>query len=735
MSLASYATHAIPLTPFQWNVTDLPGAVVKQYSFPHDFVLNPASMVFGNNAFLATGFRFTIQISGTSFHQGRLVAYWSPEGFISAQFTTWTVMAHVDLDASTSCNVELVVPFVHPQNWLNTLDQTTGANSLNTVGTLAFVVQNQLGAATLASQALDVTTYVALASPLIRVLTYNHPTPFGVPITDVTHQSGVDLGKTASSLVGSLFGKDAGKMAGQAVSLAETLGPLLGVLDHPNTSMNGPTDRTFSDFTHSFGGVASTRLGLKQDTMHVAPAGVFATDADEMDLRQLVKLPSLFKTLPWTSSNVSGDLLTSGPMSPTWFYDNSRSTALLDVFDPTLLAYVANAFTLWKGGIVLTIETIASEVQRGRLLLSFHPGLYSNPTFDQAKQNMHWELDLRQNKTFRIALPYVSISTYKLVNPIYFPTPPYNDSNSTGTWALFVLNGLAQNPVAPQEVDINIKVSADDDFDVRFPGLSYPYSFPIGATDVEHQSAVIEGEDMTREEAAVEDVARVIAPVGVDYPEDHMNLGNLLKRPFFRFGMTIPATATSRYVQACSISGSPPQSLTAAGDILSYFSGMYRHYVGPMRFSINTDCSRNQRAMAYAIQDFRSSPSADYVTPTDLAVDVFTAFTNGFMDAYNLAQQQSFDVTMSWGSPYSKAFLRRDLFGEKTVPDGSPLFGNGALRVVLFTKEEVNFHVFSSLGDETRFLDFIGPRTLTLPKASLTREVSSISTPWEFLQP
>lgn len=620
------------------------------------------------------------------------------------------------MDASQSMNVVLNAQFTHPWNFLNSLDLTTGANSFNQMGALTFIVLNKLTTVTEATQSLDITVYAAMIAPKVRMLTFNH-TPVWSQVPAIEFQSGSlgvsGLANAFAPVADSLFGKGTGKTVKTVGSVADAIIPFLGMLDHPSMAVNAPVDRTFSDITHGVGGVAGTRLGLSQNTMLIPDKDNFVSGVDEMNLRTLCALSTFAQTVSWSTTRASGDLLYSTAVHPAAFYRWNDTTTYTDYYANTL-TYISNAFELWKGSLTIRLDFIASAIQRGRLIAAFLPGVYGTPTLTQALQNTHYPLDIRENNSFTIDLPWTSVSTYKRVPRIDTITPTNLPIESTGTFAIFVLNSLSTtSSVAPSSIDMNVYVSSGADFDLQQPRVHPGYQI-VNPPPVVFQSGVLEGDVIVRD-TPLDPVSVIPQPTTVHYPEDHMDLGNLLKKPSYRGFFEVPRAETRAWRRIALISGSPTVAATKGYLLHNYFSSMYRHISGPMRFSILTDCTRTTPARLFAISDYSAGVPVDDFSVGTITSAAAESLLNGWFDAFNLSQQQSFDVTMMWGSPFSKLFTTAAV-GDKTAPGFSGLANNGSLYLITDSLVAFSGIVMAAFADETRLMDFIGPPVLRIVK-------------------
>jgi hypothetical protein len=622
---------------------------------PFDFQINPFAMAHSNYAFMNADVVIRFQLSGTKFHQGRLIAYWNPILKIpNTTLTRNTVMPHILIDATKSINQELTIPFSHIFSMINSLD----VDAYNTIGTLTLKVMNPLTTGASGAQAINLTMYGHYSMPHLR-----NPTHLHVP----NFAQGDDL-----------FG-DIGK-------IAEMVLPLLGNLDHPCDSNVPMRDHTFSDVTHGDGGIRSVRLAGTQTETENIQKHTLDTLTDEMNLNVILKIPNYYKTLTWDSTKVSGETLIVMRNAPAHFATTEK-VGTVDYIYPTTLAYTSLAYQLWRGDIIYRFDVIATDFHKGRLLVTYTP-FATQLSFEQALNQTQWTLDIQELHQFEIKVPYMSTSPY------LYCDDETNMSHITGMVQVFVLNELAYPGDVSPHVEINIYVSAGDGFEYKYPKWKQSINVAQGME---------EGTTESREAAMNSQGAAAIEKdtlVSGGLAGNHMNLQSMCRRPAFR---SFPEMKKSESAPAIFLKiQTTPTHTTEVRGYVTHMSHMYRFMRGPMRYAFAFNTNRTENGVITFSQNYDFGPESittEAINPEHLL--------GGFTDIINLANQQAAEITTSWISPYVKTLIG-PASPQTWRSNGTNLIVGGLLA------KDTRVLIMHSLADETRLSYFLGPPSYVL---------------------
>jgi hypothetical protein len=180
------------------------------------------------------------------------------------------------------------------------------------------------------------------------------------------------------------------------------------------------------------------------------------------------KIPSRHTIASWTTAQSTGTML--GPSTGFWVTpaDCSRAlTAGVATVDTTMLAYAQNVFFFWRGGIRFTIECLPSHFHQGQLFIAFNPTL-DLLSLDQARNCTSATIDLGVTNRTSMDIPFVARADY-----LNTSAKPGKDSftldECVGRLFIFVQNPLVNNGTVANSIDVNVYISALDDFELKVP--------------------------------------------------------------------------------------------------------------------------------------------------------------------------------------------------------------------------------------------------------------------------
>jgi hypothetical protein len=405
-----------------------------------------------------------IQLNGTPFHQGQLVMGFVPfdirvqdtpglPGYFSV--VGLTGFPSVQISAADAQSSELKIPFIHFYDYLMT-------NTINdiTLGSVYLKILNPLKFSTGASPSLTVTISLYADSPEVHVPMFDHPVLYTTSLecepTGLFSNVGAAVGHLTTGNLKGFF--DSGSKAQKNVA---------DLFDKPAyISTPQKTISPLSAMSHGKGTETTFRLGLDPSAQSVKPSEVFGV-MDEMTMEHVIQTPMLFHQFEWTDMRASGDLLTSFTLNPRLSYQ--EETTPVPVFQPTYLAWMASAFSFWRGGFRIHADIISTHFHSGRMLIAFVPNVPgSAPTLQQAYSCPNVILDIKTTSKIDFVVPYLSNMPYKTTD---------NETVSRGIIGniyIYVLNQLVHPDNVAPSIDVNLYISADKDFE-----FSVPRDFPL----------------------------------------------------------------------------------------------------------------------------------------------------------------------------------------------------------------------------------------------------------------
>jgi hypothetical protein len=494
------------VTSFDWALTDAVGTYLAPITAGMTAVDVPFDLL--QNDLVAAPFeRFTywradkiivrIQLTASRFHQGRLGVFFMPSmkktaDVIPVDFlpTRWTQMQHGFLDPANGTVLEMELPFRHYKGWLDLTIQ-------DSLGQLYFPVLNQLQAATGASTTVQVKVFVSIPNSDFRV-----PRPGGTSfssrMTMVRPESGF-FANLAHGIGGELDNLVESILPHEITSAAAAI-----CLDKPAVT-EYPLPLTNKDQQY----LSSSRAVENLERMALEPAAQYLTTdqfgdgIDELDMGFLLRKRNYLTTFNWKATDVVGTVLFETPTSPTHLLKRQTLASPTAAFTPTIMGYLANLFTYWRGSIVLTLQVVGTAFHEGRLDFCNHPGLLNAPADYKAaaSQYINSQTIRNTNNTIEIRIPYLADTPWKRVWA--GQTIEEGGPSAAGMRALDFILGCFSVRVAVQlknpnnvanNVDVNVFIAAGEDFEFHTLSLTNSFMIPNVHIDLGKKKSVKKNE-------------------------------------------------------------------------------------------------------------------------------------------------------------------------------------------------------------------------------------------------
>nr|QLL27728.1 putative capsid protein [Leveillula taurica associated picorna-like virus 1] len=475
----------IQISQVDWSVTQSRNTNIVELRYP-DLLGLQESLVYRTlrmYAFYRISPVFRVQINATVFHQGQLIVSFDPfelctssPEFYSFTHIYATGLPNVKIMASYSDAVELKIPFTHPRSFFS----TNSTEPYNTLGTFRITVLNPLIAAEGASSTLSVTTWVYGIDAQVHVPIQDHDLELNYeedefePTAKVSNKesssqslfsSVLNQGKTAlgnvTDIVGNVISGNIGQALRSGQGLIDTLGNVFG-FDYPSRTVQPPkTISPIENLSLAKGVSQSQRLALDPFSLHKLHDDIALESMDGMNLKRLMQMPMLLTQFTFSSTSTRGTLLKSIIVNPC------ISPVIGGSLQRSYLSYISNGFVYWSGGIVYDIEIVATKFHSGKLIFAYEPNVVTPPSYLSVSDSLpNVIVDIQQSSTARFIVPYTSTTSMK---DTFMPMDGDIVDSATGILCCYVQNTLAfASNVAPS-IEINVYVSASNDFSLYVP--------------------------------------------------------------------------------------------------------------------------------------------------------------------------------------------------------------------------------------------------------------------------
>lgn len=200
---------------------------------------------------------------------------------------------------------------------------------------------------------------------------------------------------------------------------------------------------------------------------------------DEMSFEFFRNRESLIGTFDWIPARAPNDILYSVPVQPMQAFAAPRTFPASTLgITTTPTSMVAMPFEYWRGGLRFRIQVMSSSFHKGRLLLVWDPAGFGGPPEVQVQRSI--VLDISDSRTYTYDIGWGSEKPALEVGPVNnfslpiattwstvgaVPKTPFNN----GTFNIYVLNKLTHSSGSTDPIQINVYMTALDDFECFMP--------------------------------------------------------------------------------------------------------------------------------------------------------------------------------------------------------------------------------------------------------------------------
>lgn len=239
-----------------------------------------------------------------------------------------------------------------------------------------------------------------------------------------------------------------------------------------------------------------TSLAFLEKDIIPDQADVVGIDTD-MDILRRLKIPTRYRTASWTTSSAVKSSLAEVFVHPmlSEVLEETIDSVLYQTFQNTPLSYFGGQFLLWRGSIKMEVEVVATNFHQGQLLIVFNPDIVLGLTFDPSRTCIQATIDLSTENRTVMEIPFVTNCDYLYTtqNPAVAAT----QDNALGRFNVFVQNVLQTNANISDTIDVNLYISAGDDFEFRVPYRSEQQVLYEGVWQMESAEEVLVNENVT----------------------------------------------------------------------------------------------------------------------------------------------------------------------------------------------------------------------------------------------
>lgn len=387
----------------------------------------------------------------------------------------------------------------------------------------------------------------------------------------------------------------------------------------------------------------SFSLGAITDNEVSVLPGFGGTNVDEMDIVSLATRPAVIDNAIWSTSMVYGSVLETILMCPNPKPMSRTVAGSIVIYDHTPASFVAEMFQYWRGSVVLTFKIVKTKFHSGRLLVTFSPSVASVgttvSTIDESSYEYRTIVDIREESTFRIQIPYTSSQQYLRC---YRSGANFNEN--FGTVQLMVLDPLVAPASVGSSVTIHIEQSMGPDCE-----FAVPYRMDmmpvLGATPQMGDPCMASDSTIGNTIIPVNDGLMASSCIG----EKIVSVRQLIKS----FGILHPFTKPAAFTESCNVIPFGGQVLTVGqglpehtGDLYSALSGCFCMVRGGVRLKAFLPLSSGSWAWTAAL--YQESPALLPTAPEYSVVSrSATSFAGDGPGQFGVYNQTGYSVQMA----------------------------------------------------------------------------------------
>lgn len=464
----------------------------------------------------AFGIRFTmnfrLQVAATAFHQGILAMSYQ-YAFVPGTFNrsgksfAVTNLPHVRLDIAESTMVELKVPFLYPNEFLE-VEPVVCATNFNHGGISITPILPLVSVTGITAPTYDLYVYLSdielygvdVVNPSSVVLQSG-----GGLITKEVKDSHI-VSKSLSNMatISRFVSRGIPSLAAIAGPAAWALDTASGVAKYFGFSKPMVQDPPVKNYRTNYGSeyqvdVPQTGdvVGIMQENTTTIDTSLGGTDVDEMALAFISSQWSQCCRLQVTTSNTHGLAIYSAAVSPSTFWFRAGTTTPFsnigypkssadlvsqsgNCFMPTSLMYISSFFRYWRGSIKFRFTFAKTKLHGGRYMVTFNPstifqsnqggfgGAINGPEIVSGLQQPYGNsmiMDLKDTNIFEFTCPFVSQTPYRSFN------------SAIGGITVVCIDPLQATATVTPTVPLLVEVCGGEDYELAdFSGVYFPIS-------------------------------------------------------------------------------------------------------------------------------------------------------------------------------------------------------------------------------------------------------------------
>lgn len=483
-----------------------------------------------------------IVVNGNGFHYGRMLASYLPLGpmdnvsDLSTVFPQTAVqmsqMPHIFIDPTMSRGGEMILPFFYYKNNLSIPD-----DDWEQMGYLILRELTGLKHANGATDNVTISVFAWAEDVKLSVLTTREQATLSPQMgreseTDEANKQGMISGPatsiasvaTALAAVPAIrpFALATASVAGGVAAGAKLLGysrPALTAAPAPmrNTAVSSLAVTTVPDTVDKLSIDDKQELTIDPRISGIGPS-------DPLIIADIAKRESYLTSFQWDIGTAPETLLWNCRVSPVLWAENPVRNS----FHFPACCMAALPFQYWTGSMKFRFQFVTSAYHKGRVKVVYDPNWFASNEYNT---NYLEIVDIAEKSDFTIVVANGQETTlldhaspgFHSVTTLYGSSAFLSKSYGNGVIGVYIVNELTTpNSLTNNDIEVNVFVSAGDDFEVFIPQDTFArFVFASGegerALDAQSGIEVADSENTDERDAPVQSSATTLGSMYNDF--------------------------------------------------------------------------------------------------------------------------------------------------------------------------------------------------------------------------
>jgi hypothetical protein len=473
VQLSDFFSRPIKIAEYSWGISTPLFERLNPWSLFWDNARNIEKLK--NYNLLKCTLRVKFLLNGNAFYYGRAIAAYEPlpgldsaavtRNWLDQDFVRGSQRMHVYLNPTCSQGGSLELPFFYPDNALS-----IPSRDWQDLGDIVLASLTELQHANGGTEPVFITILAWAENVTYAIPTGNIPEMADEHNVNIISRPASAVSRFAGSLTNvpwiGPFALATQIGAGAVSSIAKIFG--YSAPNELSYNVIVPSARHSLAVVDTKQATNKLTVDSKQElTLDATTTGIFGTD--ELPIGSIAGRETYLTNFPWIVTTDAPDkLLFSCRVDPGLFRTNASE------FHLTACCMAVLPFDYWRGTMRFRFQLVSSEYHKGRIRIVYDP----NESGTSAEYNTHYTTvhDIADEKDFTIDVGWGQKEPYRehiaLDNTgTHFGAVPIASDPfiGNGTISVYVLNPLATAGTVVSSINVNVFVSALDDFEVASP--------------------------------------------------------------------------------------------------------------------------------------------------------------------------------------------------------------------------------------------------------------------------